>query len=71
MMIVMVLVMMMNVQLRDPVFEVEIWPRKRRTPRENVRSRFFLAVRVFPSRNPAPKQGQFPYTIFRFVFNAV
>ena len=39
MMIMMVLVMMMNVQLRDPNFEAEIWPRKRRTPRANVRSR--------------------------------
>ena len=39
MMIMMVLVMMMNVQLRDPNFEAEIWPRKRRTARANVRSR--------------------------------
>ena len=39
MMIMMILVMMMRVQLRDPVFEAENWPRKRRTPRANVRSR--------------------------------
>ena len=39
MMIVMVLVMMMNVQLRDPNFEAEVWPRKRRTAKAHVRSR--------------------------------
>ena len=37
MMIMMVLVMMMNVQLRDPNFEAEIWPRKRRTAKAHVR----------------------------------
>ena len=64
MMIMMVLVMMMNVQLRDPNFEAEIWPRKRRTAKAHVRSReLWLSACFRPGIQP-PKQSHFHIRFF-------